>query len=329
MPARNAPYILGTRAAVAPIAAGNTVVLKGTELAPKTMWAIASVLHDAGLPKGVINTISHEPGAGPTVTSALIKDRRVKKISFTGSTAVGREIGKLAGENLKPVLLELGGKAPAIVWEDADLQVAAVQCALGAFLNSGQICMSTERILVHESIRDDFIARLKQSVEEIFPSNKPAGFLISDAAVEKNKRLVSDAKSKGASILFGNMDSLEAGAAMRPTILGSVTPSMDIYHTESFGPTVSIIGIKTEEDAIQIANDTDFGLASAVFTADLRRGLRFARQIEAGAVHINSMSVHDEPTIPHGGAKASGFGRFNTSIGLAEWLWTKSVTFDN
>ena len=326
----NAPYILGTRSVAYPVAAGNTVVLKGTELAPRTMWAIASVFQEAGLPNGVINTISHEPAAAVAVTGALITDPRVKKINFTGSTNVGRAIGRLAGENLKPAILELGGKAPAIVWEDANLDTAALQCALGAFLNSGQICMSTERILVHSGVKDAFTAKLAQAIENVFPASGPAPVLINTAAVDKNKRLLADARSKGASVLFGDADAHEEGKAMmRPVVLGGVTPDMDIYRTETFGPTVSIIEVGTEDEAVRIANDTEYGLTSAVFTEDLRRALRLAGRIDAGAVHINSMSVHDEPALPHGGAKASGFGRFNASSGLQEWYWTKNVTFNN
>ncbi|KAF4125048.1 Acyl-CoA reductase or other NAD-dependent aldehyde dehydrogenase [Geosmithia morbida] len=331
-PRRNAPYILGTRAVLFPMAAGNTVVLKATEMAPKTMWAIASVFHEAGLPKGVLNTLTHETASGESITAALISDRRVRKINFTGSTRVGRIIARLAGENLKPTLLELGGKAPAIVWDDADLDVAATQCALGSFMHSGQICMSTERILVHEKVRDAFVEKLKGAVDAIFPPAQEAPVLISRVAVDKNKQLVRDAVSKGATVLHGDVDAHGeelSDTEMRPVIIGDVTPDMDIYLTESFGPSVSLITVSTEEEAVRIANDTEYGLSSAVFTADLRRGLRFARQIESGAVHINHMSVHDEPGLPHGGVKSSGFGRFGTMSGLQEWLWTKNVTFDD
>lgn len=305
-------------------------MLKGTELAPRCMWAVASVFEEAGLPKGVINTISSDSSNAAAVTSALIANPHVRKINFTGSTNVGRIIGKLAGENLKPCVLELGGKAPAIVWEDADLDIAADQCALGAFLNSGQICMSTERIIVHKAIKDQFKEKFKASIEKIFPSSQPAPVLVTSAGVVKNKKLISDATTKGASILYGDINTEEASAAMmRPIVLDGVTKDMEIYQIESFGPTVSLIEIETEEQATEIANDTEYGLSSAVFTEDLRRGLRLAQGIESGSVHINNMTVHDEASLPHGGAKASGFGRFNTDSGLQEWVWTKNVTFRN
>lgn len=330
MLSRNAPYILGTRSVAFPIAAGNTVVLKGSELSPRVMWAISSVFHEAGLPAGVLNSFSAEPSQAASMTSALISNPAVRKINFTGSTNVGRAIGKMAGEHIKPVILELGGKAPAIVWEDADLETAATQCALGAFLNSGQICMSTERILVHKNIKEAFQKKLKEAIPRVFPKDQEAPVLVNTTAVTKNKQLLANAKSKGASILFGDPDSSEKNTAMmRPVVLSGVTPDMDIYKTESFGPTVSIIEIDSEEQAIEIANDTEYGLSSAIFTEDLRRGLRMAKEIESGAVHINTMTPHDEAMLPHGGAKASGFGRFNSTSGLHEWVYTKNVTWVN
>ncbi|KAL2175939.1 Aldehyde/histidinol dehydrogenase [Thermothelomyces heterothallicus CBS 202.75] len=324
----NAPYILGVRSVLFPIAAGNTTILKGSELCPRTMWGLCSVFHEAGLPDGVLNLLFHEPANAAAITQMLIADPLVKKINFTGSSMVGRIIGKLAGEHLKPVLLELGGKAPAIVWEDADLDNAAVQCALGAFLNSGQICMSTERILVHKKIRAEFEKKLVGAIDNIFGGQHDPLVLINSLGVTKNKKLIEDALSKGASLLYGDANAQEASATrMRPVVVSGVSSDMDIYKTESFGPTVSLFEIETEEEALRIANDTEYGLSSAVFTEDLRRGLRFAKEIETGAVHINSMSVHDETALPHGGAKASGYGRFNAAQGLAEWVRTKTVTF--
>ncbi|KAL2199997.1 aldehyde dehydrogenase domain-containing protein [Corynascus similis CBS 632.67] len=324
----NAPYILGVRSVLFPIAAGNAAILKGSELCPRTMWGLCSVFHEAGLPDGVLNLLFHEPANAAKITQMLIADPLIKKINFTGSTVVGRIIGKLAGENLKPVLLELGGKAPAIVWEDADLDNAAVQCALGAFLNSGQICMSTERILVHKKIRAEFEKKLVGAIDNIFGSQHEPLVLINSLGVTKNKKLLEDAISKGASLLYGDAKAQESTPTrMRPVVVSGVTTDMDIYKTESFGPTVSLYEIETEEEALRIANDTEYGLSSAVFTEDLRRGIRFAKEIETGAVHINSMSVHDESALPHGGAKASGYGRFNATHGLEEWVRTKTVSF--
>ncbi|KAL6919512.1 hypothetical protein ACHAPO_003940 [Fusarium lateritium] len=326
----NAPYILGTRSVLFPIAAGNTVVFKASESCPRTLWAIGDIFREAGFPDGVLNVIFHERANAASVTTALIGHPQVKKINFTGSTPVGRLIGKIAGENLKPVILELGGKAPAIVWEDADLDLAALQCTLGAFINSGQVCMSTERILVHKNIKDEFEKKLSATIEQVFSSKADAPILVASAPVEKNKALIKDAIAKGASLVHGNVDAEETSKTrMRPIVVRDVTSEMDIYQTESFGPTVSLIVIETEEEAIKIANDTEYGLSSAVFTSDLQRGLRIAREIETGAVHINNMSVHDESSLPHGGAKGSGYGRFGASAGLEEWTRTKNITFKN
>lgn len=324
---RNAPYILGSRSVIFPMAAGNTVVFKVSELSPKTLWGICSVFAEAGLPDGVLNMIVHEPANAAAITKSLITNDHIKKINFTGSTVVGRIIGKLAGEQLKPVLLELGGKAPAIVWEDANLALAADQCALGAFLNAGQICMSTERVIVHKNVAAAFAEKFAASVDKFFPASGDAPVLIHQPAVDKNKKLLADAKGKGATLLHGTLEATESTPTrMRPIIVQGVTTEMDLYKTESFGPTVALYEVDTEEEALRLANDTEYGLSSAVFTEDLRRGLRFAKGIETGACHINSMSVHDEASLPHGGAKASGYGRFN-SIGLDEWVRTKTVTY--
>ncbi|RYP79783.1 hypothetical protein DL769_002805 [Monosporascus sp. CRB-8-3] len=309
---------------------GCTVVLKGSEKAPRVLHAITSLLHEAGLPKGVLNFIATDVASAPSITTSLIAHPQVKKINFTGSTAVGRIIARIAGENLKPVVLELGGKAPAIIWEDADLDIAAEQCTIGSFLFSGQICMSTERIIVHKKISEAFQKKFVEVIERMFPSKGDAPVLIASEAVDKNKTLLKDATSKGAVLVRGDIDAEEISKTrMRPIVVGKVTAEMDLYKQESFGPTVSLIEVETEEEALRIANDTEYGLNSAVFTENLRTGLRFAKEIETGAVHINNMTIHDEAALPHGGVKASGFGRFNTLFGLNEWVRTKTVTWRN
>ncbi|KAI2472536.1 aldehyde dehydrogenase [Annulohypoxylon bovei var. microspora] len=326
----NATYILGTRSVLFPIAAGNTVVFKGSETAPRAHHAIVSILSEAGVPKGVVNYIVTDPAHAPSVTEALVANPIVKKINFTGSTGVGRIIAKLAGQYLKPVVLELGGKAPAIVWEDANLDLAAEQTTLGAFFFSGQICMSTERIIVHKKISEAFQEKLLGTVEKFFSSKGDALVLINAQGVDKNKKLIKDAVSKGASVLNGDVDVKEGSKTrMRPLVISKVTPDMDLYKQESFGPSVSLIEVESEEEALRVANDTEYGLTSAVFTEDLRVGLRFARGIESGAVHINNMTIHDEMTLPHGGVKASGHGRFNSLPGVEEWVRTKTITWRN
>ncbi|KAL8392609.1 hypothetical protein RB595_002706 [Gaeumannomyces hyphopodioides] len=323
----NAPYILGVRSVALPLAAGNTVVFKGSELSPRTMWGIASAFADAGLPAGALNLVFASRDGAAAVTGALIAHPAVRKINFTGSTGVGRIVARLAGDCLKPVLLELGGKAPAVVWEDADLDLAADQCALGAFLNAGQICMSTERVVVHKKVAAEFRAKFAASADRFFAPGGPAPVLVQAQGVARNRALVRDAIAKGAEVVLGDAAAEEASAhQMRPVALSGVTPDMDIYRAESFGPTVSLFEVESEDEAVRLANDTEYGLTAAVFTEDLRRGLRIAGRIESGAVHINNMTVHDEPGLPHGGAKSSGYGRFNAS-GLEEWVKTKVVTY--
>lgn len=324
----NAPHILGLRACIIPLIAGNTVVLKGSELAPATVWHFVSILHRAGLPPGCLNTLYHRPADAARITERLIVHPLIRKVGFTGSTMVGSIIAGLCGKYLKPCVMELGGKAPAIVCQDADLALGAQECALGAFLHAGQICMSTERIIVHRKVAAQFESELIKAVDNIFGPSTPPQILVQKQTVAKNKALAQQALLQGARVIYGDSDANEAlPTAMRPLIVSDVDRSMNIYHTESFGPTVSIILVDNDEEALAIANDTEYGLSAAVFTEDLRRGLKLAGAIETGAVHINSMSVHDEASLPHGGWKSSGFGRNNSEAGLLEWVQTKTVTW--
>lgn len=324
----NAPYILGVRAFVYAIATGNTVVIKGSELSPRCFWVLGSVLQQAGLPHGVLNIIYHRPQDAAEVTDSIIEHPLVRKVNFTGSTAVGSIIAAKAGKELKPVVMELGGKASAIVCEDADVNKSALQVALGAFMHSGQICMSTERILVHKKILHPFGEALKSAIEKVFSSKDRAPTLVATAAVEKNQKLMRDAVGQGAKVLYGDLDLKDDSLyRMRPIVISDVRKDMEIYYTESFGPTVSLIAVESDEEAIEIANDTDYGLSGSVFTKDLGRGLRIAKEVDSGAVHINSMSVHDEAMLPHGGIKQSGWGRFNAQWGMEEFTKTKTVTY--
>lgn len=214
----------------------------------------------------------------------------IKKVNFTGSTNVGSIIAAAAGKALKPCLMELGGKSSAIVLDDADIELAATQCALGAFLHSGQICMSTERILVHKSVTDKFRPALQRFLGNFQPDHGPSPVVVQSAAVEKNKRLIADAVSKGAEVVHGDHTSEEkhpetgeiSRTRLRPIVVQGVKEGMDLYHEESFGPSVSLIEVESEEEAVRIANDTEYGLTSAVFTKDLGRALRVARKIESG-----------------------------------------------
>ena len=236
---------------------GNTVVVKGPERAPGCYWTLADIFNKVGLPKGCLNTIIHRTQDAAEITSTLIAAPAVRKINYTGSTNTGSIIAGLAGKHLKPVLMELGGKAPAIVCEDADLQVAALQCALGSFLYSGQICMATERILVNAKVADKFREVLAGTIDQVFP-DKNGLVLIDKTPVEKNAKLLNDAVSKGAKALYGDIsDKRELATAMRPVVLSGVKQDMDLYYTESFGPTVSLFVVESDEEAIKIANDTE------------------------------------------------------------------------
>lgn len=248
------------------------------------------MLTEAGLPAGALNVLVHRPEDAVQITTELIEHPAIKKINFTGSTAVGRIIASQAGKNLKPVLLELGGKASAIVLDDAELKNAALQCALGAFLHAGQICMSSERILVHRSIKPQFLEAFKGAVEAVFGGGKPAPVLVTPASIKKNKALISDAVQGGAQVVYGNHEAEEthpetqekSETRMRPVIVDGVKKDMELFYTESFGPSVSVIEVTSDEEAIEIANDTEYGLSGAVFTEDLKRGLKIAKQIESG-----------------------------------------------
>ncbi|KAH8691277.1 Aldehyde/histidinol dehydrogenase [Talaromyces proteolyticus] len=333
----NAPFILGTRAIAIPLAAGNTVVLKGSELSPKCFWALGDIFRQAGFPKGSVNVIYSRREDAEVVTNKLISHPSIRKINFTGSTNVGSSIASLAGQHLKPLVLELGGKAPCIVLDDANLQKAAVGCVSGSFMNvssysqshSGQICMATERIIVQRSIANEFRCILVNTAERMFGTNAPLMTLISVGALEKIKGLVSDAVSKGAQLVF-QADAIDNANAthMGPTIITGLEPGMKLYYAESFGPVASLHVVETEEDAVALANDTQHGLTAALYTEDLARAWRLAKRLESGAVHINSPTIHDEFELPHGGYKDSGFGRFGGGPrALDEFLQTKVVTW--
>jgi len=294
----NAPVILGCRAIATPLACGNTAILKASERCPRTHALIVEAFAAAGFADGVVNLVTNDPVDAAEVVGALIDHPAVRRINFTGSTAVGKIVARRAAEHLKPILLELGGKAPLIVLEDADLDEAVKAAAFGAFMNAGQICMSTERIIVVEEVADEFAGKLAEKA-----SNMPAaavGDQVDQEAATKVRALVEDAFSKGA-------QRLSAGAAM---VVDGVTPDMRLYHDESFGPVVGIIRVAGEEEAIRVANDTAYGLAASVFTRDAARGLRVARRIRSGICHVNGPTVHDEPQMPFGGGGASGYGRF-------------------
>ncbi|CAN7784350.1 aldehyde dehydrogenase [Caballeronia sp. LjRoot34] len=326
----NAPIILGVRSIALPLACGNTVVLKSSELCPMTHALIGDVLQEAGFAPGVVNVVSNAPEDAQDVVQALIAHPAVRRVSFTGSTRVGRIIAQLAASELKPVVLELGGKAPLVVLDDADLDAAVDAAIFGAFFNQGQICMSTERIVVQEAVADAFTEKFGARARALKAGNPRTGkvqlgSLISEQAVKRLRELLDDARAKGAVLLAGG----EAdGAVMQATALDRVTPDMRIYHEESFGPVVSIVRVRDDAEAIRVANDTEYGLTAGVFSRDGARGLTVARQIESGMCHINGPTVHDEAPMPFGGVKASGYGRLGGRAGVQEFTELRWVTIE-
>jgi benzaldehyde dehydrogenase (NAD) len=324
----NAPVILGLRAVAAPLAYGNTVVLKASEQCPRTHAAIVEAISDAGLPSGAITLVTNEREHAAEVAEELIAHPAVRRISFTGSTHVGRIIAEKAGRHLKRVLLELGGKAPLIVLADADLERAAAAASFGAFMHQGQICLSTERILVDSSVKDQLSEKLRERAIKLTMGdpNDPStqiGPLVSDDALTRVSELLQDAVVKGAKPLCGGN---AHGRCLEPTVLTDVTPEMRIYYEESFGPVVTIVPVDGPEEAVGVANDTEYGLASAVFTADIDAAMDIARRLETGVCHINDATVNDEPQMPLGGIKASGWGRFGGTAALEEFTELRWIT---
>ncbi|KAF7170589.1 hypothetical protein CNMCM5623_002976 [Aspergillus felis] len=325
----NAPYVFGIRSAACALAAGNTTVLKSSELSPCSYWAIARAFADAGLPAGCFNLISCRPQDAPEVVNAMIEHPAVRKINFTGSTAVGRKIARACGQNLKPCLMELGGKNSAIVCEDANIETAVKAVLAGAFLNSGQICMSTDRILIHSSIAPAFMDALKKALGSNLDPSAPPPTLVNVASKTRVEGMIDRALESGAHLIHGSVDKSvgESGVRMAPVLLGGVKEDMEVWQEEAFASLAACMVVNSDEEAIRITNSGGYGLSAAVFTEDLRKGLAIAKKIQSGAVHINSMTIHDEPVLPHGGVKNSGWGRFNAAQGLEEFLVTKSVTW--
>jgi acyl-CoA reductase-like NAD-dependent aldehyde dehydrogenase len=326
----NAPVILGTRALAMPLACGNTVVLKASEMCPGTHRLIGQVLVEAGLPKGVVNVVTNDPKDAAAIVEALIAHPAVKRINFTGSTKVGRIIAELSGRHLKPALLELGGKAPLVVLDDADIDAAVNAATFGAFMHQGQICMSTERLIVDEKIADEFVAKLAARASKL-PVGDPRGHvvlgsLISSQAADKMEELIADATAKGAKLAAGGK---RAGTVVEATLLDHVTPAMRVYAEESFGPVKPVIRVKGEDEAVRVANDTEYGLSSAVFSRDIRRAMAIAARIQAGICHINGPTVGDEAQMPFGGVKGSGYGRFGGKASIAEFTDLRWVTIED
>ncbi|MGX1364732.1 acyl-CoA reductase-like NAD-dependent aldehyde dehydrogenase [Streptomyces canus] len=326
----NAPVILGVRAVAAPLAAGNTVVVKASEDAPIACGLlVADVLREAGLPDGVLNVITNAREDAAEIAETLIADERVRAVNFTGSTVVGRTVGELAARHLKPSLLELGGKNAVLVLDDADVDYAVDAVSFSVFMNAGQICMSGDRILVHESLAEEFTRKFTAKADSLAAGDpgEPytvVGPLVSAQAARRVADLVADAVAKGAKVLVGGGE--PDGAVHPATVLTDVPRDADLYHAEAFGPVCVIETFTDDDTAVTLANDTDNGLTCGIITENATHGLTVARRIRTGIVHINDQSVADEPQAPFGGAKASGFGRFGGRWGIEAFSNTRWVT---
>jgi benzaldehyde dehydrogenase (NAD) len=289
---------------------------------------IGTVLAEAGMGDGVVNVVTHDPKDAEAIAEALISHPAVRRVNFTGSTRVGRILAQIAAKHLKPILLELGGKAPLVVLGDADVDAAVDATVFGAFANAGQICMSTERVIVDETVADEFAGKLAKRVAAL-PSGDPnkgevvIGSLVGKPAVERMQRLVSDAVALGARVLTGGESD---GTIMKGIVVDRVTPEMQLFREESFGPQVSITRVKSVEEAVQLANDTEYGLSAAVFGRNLARALDVARRIDSGICHVNGPTVHDEAQMPFGGVKGSGYGRFGGKAAIDAFTELRWIT---
>ncbi len=327
----NFPLHLTQRSIAPALALGNAVVLKPASDTPVTGGLLlAKVFEEAGLPKGLLNVVV---GSGKEIGDAIVEHKTPSFVSFTGSTSVGKRIGELAngGDYIKQVALELGGNSPFVVLKDADIEQAVKAAAFGKFLHQGQICIAINRIIVEDEIYDDFVERFLAHVKTLNvgdPSKQDTavGPIINKKQVESLKEKIANAQQEGAKmILSGDIK----GQVVPPHIFTEVTREMDLSRNEVFGPLVGIIRAKDEDDALSIANDSMFGLSSAVFTKDMAKGMRFARGIRAGMTHINDISVNDESNLPFGGEKNSGIGRFNGEWVLEEFTRTHWISMQH
>lgn len=325
----NAPIILGVRAIATPLACGNTVILKGSENCPRTHQLIVEAFVEAGFPAGVVNYVTNAPADAGAVVEAMVSHPAVRRVNFTGSTKIGKLIAQTCAKYLKPAVLELGGKAPLVILDDADIDDAVNAAAFGCFANSGQICMSTERIIVDAKIADEFVRKFVAKAKSL-PLGDPRkpepvvlGSVIGMSTVEHCNALIDDALAKGAKLACGG----KADSTLMPaTLIDHVTPAMRIYHEETFGPVKAIVRVRSTEEAIACANDNEYGLSSAVFGRDIARAFNVARKIDSGICHVNAPTVHDEAQMPFGGVKGSGMGRFGGRAGIYEFTELRWIT---
>lgn len=327
----NGPVALAARAIAYPIACGNTVVLRASETGPKTHMLVVDAFREAGLPDGVLNALTNAPDDASAIVDALIGHKAVRRINFTGSTRVGRIIAEKAAKHLKRCLLELGGKSPLIVLDDADIDEAVNAAVFGCFLYQGQICMTTGRIILDEKIADQFVAKFAARAKELTtgdPATEAGGTCVVGPMIARDSAvrlavMVNEAIEQGASVVAGGATS---DVLMPATIVDHVTPAMRLYEEESFGPVIALIRARDTEDAVRIANDTQYGLSGAVFGRDVHRALQVALLLETGICHVNGATVNGEPQAPFGGVKNSGYGRFDGRAVIDEFTELRWIT---
>ncbi len=313
------------------LAAGCTVVLKPPQLTPLTTLFFTQLLVEAGLPAGVVNVVTS--ASSRRVSAPIIADPRLRKLSFTGSTEVGRQLIARAADNVLRVSMELGGNAPFVVFEDADLDKAVEGALTAKFRNIGQACTAANRFIVHEDVADEFAKRITERVEEMkigrgTEEGVTIGPLIDDDAVDKAAELVADATARGAVVLAGGAKVNGPGSFYQPTVLTGVADGSDILREEIFGPVLAIATFSTEEEAVRRANNTEYGLVSYVYTRDLARGHRMIDKLETGMMGLNS-GIVSNAAAPFGGVKQSGVGREGGFEGIHEFLSTKYTLVPN
>ncbi len=326
----NFPLAMITRKCAPAIAAGCTIIVKPAEATPLTALALADLAAQAGFPPGVFNVIVGDAAAAPEIGKVLCEDTRVRKVSFTGSTEVGRILLRQSADTVKKLSLELGGNAPFIVFDDADLDAAVEGAMASKYRNAGQTCVCANRLYVQEGIYEAFAAKLAEKVAGLrvgpgTQSGVQIGPLIEPAALEKVKSHVADALSGGAKLLVGGKPHALGGLFFEPTVMTEVTPHMLVSREETFGPVAPLFRFKTEEDVIAMANHTEFGLAAYFFSRDIGRVFRVAEALEAGMVAVNTGNFSNE-VAPFGGVKQSGLGREGSKYGIDEYLEIKYVT---
>ncbi|HWC22426.1 MAG TPA: NAD-dependent succinate-semialdehyde dehydrogenase [Flexivirga sp.] len=320
----NFPSSMILRKIAPALAAGCTVVVKPAELTPFSALALGNIAEEAGLPPGVLNIVTGQPAP---IGAELTSNPAVRKLSFTGSTAVGKLLTKQSADTVKRVTMELGGNAPFVVFADADLDLA-VKCAVGAkFRNAGQTCISANRLYVEASIHDEFVRRLKAAAESLVIGNglepgTDVGPLIDDRAVSKLETLLTDATAQGATIETGGTRAAAGERFFAPTIVTNAPEAADIACTEIFGPVASIYSFDTEEEVVERANATPYGLAAYIFTEDYRRGWRVGEAVEFGMVGLNDVVIAT-PVAPFGGVKESGSGREGSAHGIDDYTELK------